>query len=89
MKPWLSSISFENSGLLIGLFIALAAIRLVVTLILHKTYLEERTIGIINRIVTILVAVAAFALIITAVDNSPLYVHNSPLSLPVSPNIKP
>ena len=89
MKSWLSSITIENTGTIILILLLLLAIRIAVMILLNKTLLEERTIRIINWLANIIFFFLCFALIITAVDNSPLYVHNSPLSLPVSPNIKP
>lgn len=71
MKSLLDSITLDHSGAIIGVIIALMVLRLIVTLILHKSYLDERIIRIINLIVSILFFAVAFALIIVAVDNVP------------------
>ena len=71
MKSLLDSITLDHSGAIIGAIIALMVLRLIVTLILHKSYLDERIIRIINLIVSILFFAVAFALIIIAVDNVP------------------
>ena len=71
MKSLLDSITLDHSGAIIGVIIALMVLRLIVTLILHKSYLDERIIRIINLIVSILFFAVAFALIIIAVDNVP------------------
>ncbi|MBQ2977303.1 MAG: hypothetical protein IJE17_07415 [Clostridia bacterium] len=76
MKSWLQSITLhEDSGTIVVILIALLVIRIALMVILHKSYLEERTIRIISWIANIVLVVAALALIITAVDNSPLYVY--------------
>lgn len=76
MKSWLQSITLhEDSGIIILILIALLIIRIALMIILHKSYLEERTVRIIRWIANIVLVVAALALIITAVDNSPLYVY--------------
>lgn len=71
MKSLLDSITLDHSGAIIGVIIALMIPLLIVTLILHKSYLDERIIRIINLIVSILFFAVAFALIIIAVDNVP------------------
>ena len=71
MKSLLDSITLDHSGAIIGVIITLMVLRLIVTLILHKSYLDERIIRIINLIVSILFFAVAFALIIIAVDNVP------------------
>ncbi|MBE5770357.1 MAG: hypothetical protein E7336_03165 [Clostridiales bacterium] len=76
MKSWLQSITLhEDSGTIVVILIVLLVIRIALMVILHKSYLEERTIRIISWIANIVLVVAALALIITAVDNSPLYVY--------------
>ncbi len=76
MKSWLQSITLhEDSGTIVVILIALLVIRIALMVILHKSYLEERTIRIISWIANIVLVVAALALIITAADNSPLYVY--------------
>ena len=76
MKSWLQSITLhEDSGTIVVILIALLVIRIALMVILHKSYLEERTIRIVSWIANIVLVVAALALIITAADNSPLYVY--------------
>ena len=76
MKSWLQSLTLhENSGTIIVILIALLVIRIALTVILRRSYLQERTIQIISWIANIIFVVAAFALIIFVADNSPLYVY--------------
>lgn len=88
MKSWLQSITVEDTGIIICILLLLFALRLALMIVLHKSFLEERVLLIINRIANIVFLLISLALIITAVDNSPLYVNHSPLSLPVT-KIKP
>lgn len=88
MKSWLQSITVEDTGIIICILLLLFVLRLALMIVLHKSFLEERVILIINRIANIVFLLISLALIFTAVDNSPLYVNHSPLSLPVT-KIKP
>ena len=89
MKSWLQSITIEDTGILLVILLLLLAIRIAVMILLNKSFLEERTIRIINWIANVFLFLGIFALFFTAVDNTPLYVNNSPLSLPVSTTLKP